>query len=154
MIRTRIFPLLVLIFILATFLLAGCSSADSPTATATAEPELITLVATDIAFDKTNLEVEAGRPVRITLDNQGVLEHDFSIQEIPTSGEILEGSSETDDHDMGHVTESPDVHVAAMTGNSHAVEFTPAEAGEYEYYCTVSGHREAGMVGTLTVREP
>jgi uncharacterized cupredoxin-like copper-binding protein len=152
MIRTRFFPLLALILILATFLLAACSSADS--ATSSADPELITLVATDIAFDRSELEVEAGRPVRITLDNQGVLEHDFSIQEIPTSGEIVEDSGETEDHDMGHVTEDPDVHVAAMTGNSHTVEFTPAEAGEYEFYCTVSGHREAGMVGTLIVREP
>ena len=25
------------------------------------------------------------------------------------------------------------------------------EAGEYEFYCPVGGHRAAGMVGTLTV---
>ena len=28
-----------------------------------------------------------------------------------------------------------------------------APAGEYEYYCNVPGHKEAGMVGTLTVTE-
>ena len=28
-----------------------------------------------------------------------------------------------------------------------------APAGEYEYYCNVPGHKEAGMVGTLTVSE-
>jgi uncharacterized cupredoxin-like copper-binding protein len=27
-----------------------------------------------------------------------------------------------------------------------------APAGTYEYYCNVPGHREAGMVGTLTVQ--
>ena len=28
-----------------------------------------------------------------------------------------------------------------------------APAGEYEYYCNVPGHKEAGMVGTLIVTE-
>jgi uncharacterized cupredoxin-like copper-binding protein len=150
MIRARNFPILMLI--LTAFLLAACSPANS--ATAPVEPELITLVATDIAYDKTQLEVELGRPIRVTLDNQGALDHDFSIEEISTSGEIIVDADEMDGHDMGHVAEEPEVHVAAMSGGSSTIEFTPAEAGEYEYYCTVLGHREAGMEGTLIVREP
>lgn len=149
MIRNGIFALLLFS---TTFLLAACSSADA--ATAPAEPELITLVATDIAFDKTQLEVDMGRPVRITLENRGALEHDFSISEIHTSGEITEDAEGTEGHDMSHVAEEPDVHVAAMSGGSSTIEFIPAEAGEYKFYCTVSGHREAGMEGTLIVSEP
>ena len=33
---------------------------------------------------------------------------------------------------------------------SITVTFT-AEAGTYEYFCSISGHKEAGMTGTLTV---
>ena len=36
-------------------------------------------------------------------------------------------------------------------GGSGTLEFTPTEPGEYEYYCTVPGHKEAGMLGTLVV---
>lgn len=150
MIRSRLYAVMLLISV--AFLLAACSPAESTGAPV--EPELISLVATDIAFDKTQLEGDAGRPIRITLENKGVLEHDFSIVEIATTGEVTEESEEQADHDMGHVEEEPDVHVAATSGTSSTIEFTPAEAGQYEYYCTVSGHREAGMVGTLTVSEP
>jgi uncharacterized cupredoxin-like copper-binding protein len=32
--------------------------------------------------------------------------------------------------------------------------FTPSKAGTYAVLCTVAGHKEAGMVGTLTVKAP
>ena len=44
-----------------------------------------------------------------------------------------------------------DLHVAADGGESSTLEFTPMEAGTYEFYCTVTRHREAGLIGTLIV---
>ena len=96
-----------------------------------------------------------GQPVKVTLQNEGVLEHDFSIMEIPHTGEVMaeEMHEEEGDHDMSSMEMDPEVHVAAGTGSNHSVEFTPSEAGEYEYFCTVEGHKEAGMVGTLVVKD-
>lgn len=40
-----------------------------------------------------------------------------------------------------------------LSGPTAAVRFTaPTKAGTYEYYCAIPGHKERGMVGTLTVR--
>jgi len=39
-------------------------------------------------------------------------------------------------------------------GDSATIEFTPTKAGTYEFFCTTAGHKEAGMIGTLVVREP
>jgi nitrite reductase (NO-forming) len=42
-------------------------------------------------------------------------------------------------------------------GASTSISFTADKAGSFEYYCTVAGHRDAGMLGKLTVlaqREP
>jgi plastocyanin len=36
-------------------------------------------------------------------------------------------------------------------GGTSEITITIDEPGEYEYYCSVPGHREAGMVGTLIV---
>jgi uncharacterized cupredoxin-like copper-binding protein len=33
------------------------------------------------------------------------------------------------------------------------VAITASASGAYEYYCAVLGHRDAGMVGTLTIAQ-
>jgi uncharacterized cupredoxin-like copper-binding protein len=130
--------------------LAACGSGEST------PPEAdLSLTATDIAYDTLRLEAQVGQKVTVTLNNEGALVHDFSIMEMPHTGEVVAGHTdeETAGHDMGD-TEDPEVHVASPAGGSNTVEFTPAEAGEYEYFCTVPGHREAGMSGTLVVTAP
>lgn len=43
------------------------------------------------------------------------------------------------------------VHVATPTGEITKVQFTVDKAGEFVYYCSMPGHREAGQWGTLKV---
>lgn len=113
----------------------------------------LSLTATDIAYDVNRLEVMAGQRVKLTLHNTGALEHDFSIMEMPHTGEVMaeEMEGEGDGHEM---TMDPEVHVAPPMGSSGSIEFTPSTPGEYEFFCTVEGHKEAGMVGTLVVTAP
>lgn len=111
----------------------------------------VSLVATDIAYDVTRLEVPANQPVRLTLENLGALEHDFSIREIDAH-DVHASEGEADDHAMSEDVHELDLHVAALPdGGRGTLEFTPTEPGEYEFYCTVPGHKEAGMHGTLVV---
>jgi uncharacterized cupredoxin-like copper-binding protein len=44
-----------------------------------------------------------------------------------------------------------DLHVAVEGGEEGILEFTPTKAGEFDVICTVTGHADAGMVGTLVV---
>ncbi len=143
----------IMLLVLGALVLAACSSQE--TVTTPPEPVDVTLTTTDIAYDKNRIEVVAGRPVSLTLHNAGVLEHDFSIAEMPHSGEVTEDDTEDEmaGHDMSNMPEM-DIHVAAPTDQSNTIEFTPTTPGEYEYFCTVAGHKEAGMVGTLVVQAP
>ena len=129
----------------AAIMLAGCASAG--------EAQSLTLGAEDLAFSPTTLTVAAGQPVALTLQNNGALEHDFSILEIPIEGPAhTSGSS---GHTAGHSDAAePDLHVSAVGGQSATVEFIPSKPGSYEFWCTVPGHKEAGMTGTLEVTGP
>ena len=151
--------LLFVLFILVAVLLTACGSSPESSAVADLPTAEFEIVATDIAYDTNQLEVMPGQPIKVTFRNEGALEHDFSIMKLPLSGEVmstqLEGEMAGHDDDMDNMAEEPEVHVAAnMNGGSNVLQFTPAEPGTYEYYCTVAGHKEAGMVGTLTVQAP
>lgn len=146
---------LLLVAMVLGLALVGCGGAGEGAA---AEPVEFSLSATDIAYDQPQLEVQVGQPVRVVLDNEGALLHDFSIREIPLDGEAHAEEAHSDEtaaheEQMGHEGEEPDVHVAAAAGAHGEVTFTPSAAGEYEYYCTVPGHKEAGMAGILSVTE-
>jgi uncharacterized cupredoxin-like copper-binding protein len=112
----------------------------------------ITLTARDIEFGTERIEVTAGIPVALTLVNEGALDHDFSIVHIPLAGDVTgDDLEDMDDHAMTMDAEELDVHISVAPGQSATITFTPSEPGEYEYTCTVAGHEESGMTGTLVV---
>jgi plastocyanin len=87
----------------------------------------VQIVAEDIKVDVTEIRIPADTDVTVSLENKGMLEHDW----------VVDGLDEV----MIDILQS---------GETGSVTFS-AEAGEYEYYCSVPGHKEAGMVGTLIV---
>ena len=80
-----------------------------------------------LAYEEDSVEAEAGT-VTIEFDNPASLGHDVKV--------------EGPDGDLG----GTDV-ISEDTATAD-VELTP---GDYTFYCSVSGHREAGMEGDLTV---
>jgi plastocyanin len=84
---------------------------------------------TDLAYDATSLSSKTGK-VTIDFTNPSALEHDVAIE-----------------GDGKQLADSELVANGATTTAS--AELAP---GTYTFYCTVPGHREAGMEGTLTVK--
>lgn len=108
----------------------------------------LTLEATDIKYDLTTLTVTANQPAKLTFKNTGALEHDFTIMKIPVT-KVREIGEHT--HTM-NLPEEPELHIGVVGGTSAEVEFTATAPGEYDYFCTVPGHKEAGMVGKMIVK--
>lgn len=95
------------------------------------------------------LVVEVDRPVRLTFVNDSALTHDFSVIDI----EVVQADAAENDHTHEMDGVMPDLHMAASAGQTATLEFTPTQPGTYEFYCTVEGHKDAGMVGTLIVKQ-
>jgi plastocyanin len=85
----------------------------------------IEVTATSFEFDPDEIRVDAGENIAIVLTSEDIL-HDFTIEELGA-------------------------HVSADQGETEEGGFMADEPGRYTYYCTVTGHREAGMEGTLIV---
>ncbi len=106
---------------------------------------------TSFAFTPDVLEVDAGDVIEIAIQNVEPLLHDFTIDEVDADVHIsyLGGTGE-----HGHVEpeREADIHFALTERGTGVVHVKVSQPGEYVFYCSVPGHREAGMEGTLIVR--
>jgi uncharacterized cupredoxin-like copper-binding protein len=139
---------LLLIAALSGGVLAACSSGP--------EPLEVSLQASEFRFEPATIEVMAGQQVTVMMQNMGTVEHDFVIQEIPVEQTTAESEPEATGmagHTMDETAMEPAIHMGAMAGMTDSVTFVPTKPGTYEFFCAVAGHKEAGMVGTLMVRE-
>ena len=140
------FPLLIAVCALAaSFGLAACGGDANKDSTTAATTETTTTeqgsagggksvqVAADpsgaLKFEQSSLTAPAGKDT-FKFTNQSSTPHDFVIED--SGGKEL---AKTD----------------VITGDTATTDAT-LKAGEYTYFCSVPGHRQAGMEGTLTVK--
>lgn len=121
----------VLIIATAGLVLAGCGGGGNKKAEATGAASsggggaTVNLVAKDFQFEPTTITATAGKPVTVTIKNEGQAEHNFSIESLKVNKDIEKGESQT-------------------------VTFTPTQSGSIQFFCEY--HKNShGMVGTLNV---
>jgi uncharacterized cupredoxin-like copper-binding protein len=74
--------------------------------------------------------VIAGRPLTLTLINNGRIRHNLEFDPAVTTSQLP---------------------TALGPGEKATISFTPIATGAFAYWCSIPGHNTAGMVGTLTV---
>ncbi len=106
--------------------LAGCGGGSKSSSASTS----LSLQADQSAlkFDKTALTAKPGK-VTIVMKNPSALQHDIALEG--------NGANATGD----------------VVGQGGTSTISPTlKAGTYTFFCSVDGHRQAGMEGTLTVK--
>jgi FtsP/CotA-like multicopper oxidase with cupredoxin domain len=97
-----------------------------PATAASTEATALKLVATDLKFDNTELHLAGPGATTVQLQNAGLLEHDLTI-------------------------EGTRLRLFAKPGQTTDATLKIDKPGTYAYFCSLPGHREAGMSGKLIV---
>ncbi|MBN2622972.1 MAG: hypothetical protein JXA83_06385 [Acidimicrobiales bacterium] len=107
--------------------LAACGGGDDGGDTGADVEADVSVTGTDaLKFEPTELSAEAGT-IAIGLTSEPSVEHNVVIEE------------------------TGDTMVVEAAGGQTNVGEVDLEAGTYTFYCSIPGHRVAGMEGTLTV---
>lgn len=103
--------------------------ADSASDSATegqGEAKQFTVLSKGLNFTPSEIKIKKGDKVKITYKNT-LEKHNFTLDEFNVKTKLL------------------------GIGEQDSVEFSADKTGEFEYFCSVPGHRQAGMKGKLIV---
>jgi plastocyanin len=120
------------------------SPTPTPAPTATpddgAQPIEVSLL-DSLEIKPSKITVEAGKPVRFIITNEGALEHDFFI-----------GSDrEQKQRESGQGEPGPDRYVAVPPGETVTLLYVFPSAGKTIAGCVIPGHYSAGMKATIVI---
>ena len=109
----------------------------------------ITLQGGEFSLTPSAVQMTVGMPVQLTIVNVGKLDHDMKST-LPLSGLTYVQADNPPDEQQANA-DSGALDVDYNKGDTSTVTFTPTQAGTYDFWCDVPGHREAGMAGAFTV---
>ncbi len=116
---------------------AAVPSYTSPTVTqttpsqavsSTAQMQKVTVEAKEFAFTPSAITLKKGQPAQITFKNMGAFPHNLTIADLNIKTKTIQ------------------------PGEQDTIKFTPDKTGQFTFMCTVPGHADKGMKGTLTVQ--
>ena len=108
------------------------------------ESKKVVIETSDLNYSPQNVVVEKNMPITIELKNSDQMAHDIEIKNV--SFNMLTQSTHQ------HGGKENVIHLHAEPHNTSVMTFSINEVGTYEFYCTIPGHKENGMVGKLVVK--
>ncbi len=134
---------LILITLILTFFLANPVLAKE---TSTEVKVSLGNSAGELKFFPNNLEFVPGKSYKLLLDNPSPEKHYFTAKDFADA-------SWTRKVEAGKVEVKGAIHELEIKPTAIAEWLlTPMKSGTYELHCSIPGHAEAGMRGTITIK--
>jgi plastocyanin len=102
-----------------------------------------------LKFEPATLSAKAGADTTVTFKNAGAQQHNWVLTSTADADKVATEAAAK----AGDATGISGVLASGKLlagGGNEEVKFTAPAAGSYTYICTVPGHYQAGMKGTLT----
>lgn len=87
----------------------------------------ITVVGKEFKFIPSAIRVKEDQQVTIVFKNEGRLSHNLTIPELGLHTDTIQ------------------------SGTQATIHFTAKRTGTYQFWCTVPGHKQAGMIGKVSI---
>jgi FtsP/CotA-like multicopper oxidase with cupredoxin domain len=129
--RTLVLPGILVLMLAAACTGGGDDGGGATGSEAAGTSVTFTVSLTEFAIDPGMIQAPAGQTLTFKVMNDGSVPHTFAVD----TGEGVIQTREL------------------ANGDTETLEVPALEAGEYKTYCTVPGHEDAGMVGSLVVEE-
>lgn len=140
--------------IVAALGLVACGGDDGDDATSEAESVATELTeATETTGEDTSADA-GGNVLEVAADPSGALAYTETELSVPAGDVTVEFTNESPiQHDVAFMdSDGKDLgKTKVIAEGSDTLELSDLKPGTYQYWCTVPGHKEAGMEGTLTV---
>ncbi len=111
----------------------------------------LNVIAEEMSYSQKELHLNKNTPYRLRFENKGKILHDWNVSEILVKNVVKTKEKGKHDHHHSNAHDPKNLHIAADSNSTSEIAFTILESGAYEYYCSVPGHKEAGMKGTIFV---
>jgi uncharacterized cupredoxin-like copper-binding protein len=102
-----------------------------------------------------SIEIQAGSEVTLALRNEDDEAHDLQV--IGLEARVVEGGAteghgaDAPGHGRADAREMGPVAVHTTARGAARIAFVAGAKGTYDVWCTLPGHKEAGMVGRLRI---
>jgi uncharacterized cupredoxin-like copper-binding protein len=146
--RTK--PLFFLVSLMVLLFFSGLQCPPAQAAPLSQQPPLVKTIelgntSGELKFIPDHLSFRAGQRYQLKLTNNSPMKHYFTAKDFADA-------IWSQKVDAGNVEIKGAIHELELRPGTHADwVFIPLRAGTYQLHCTIPGHTEAGMVGTIKV---
>jgi uncharacterized cupredoxin-like copper-binding protein len=97
-------------------------------------------------FEPKNLTLKVGTPYVLELVNVGKIKHEYTAEEFFPTAAFRKAEDAVGEYKAPRLNEAE-----VFAGKQLDLYLIPTKAGTFTIVCEIAGHREAGMIGTITV---